>query len=143
MFRKSSILDVWTGFPSAFSTLSKNTDSNSFTKYTCFYVLTWYEGFFLKRTFFRSFYPFSVWCPLKGHTYLYKAAGLFKYVWPFSRHQALKLSVWLTLPWVILIGVIGWWKDGKTCFLPRSLSEVLTKAKASEPHEYDLHLHRT
>ena len=28
--------------------------------------------------------PFSVWYPLKGHTYL------FKYVWPFSGHQALK-----------------------------------------------------
>ena len=39
--------------------------------------------------------PFSAWCPLKGHTYLNKpaakkAAGLFKYVWPFSEHQALK-----------------------------------------------------
>ena len=40
---------------------------------------------------------FSAWCPLKGHTYLDKpaaesrfVAGLFKYVWPFRGHQALK-----------------------------------------------------
>ena len=35
----------------------------------------------------------SAWCPLKGHIYLnlqVKAAGLFKYVWHFSRHLALK-----------------------------------------------------
>ena len=38
--------------------------------------------------------PFSVWCPLKGHSYLNKRAlsvkGLFKLVWPFSEHKALK-----------------------------------------------------
>ena len=38
--------------------------------------------------------PFSAWCPLKGYTYLNKpavsAAGLLKYVWPFSGHQTLK-----------------------------------------------------
>ena len=37
--------------------------------------------------------PFNAWCPLKGHTHLnlqLSAAGLFKYVWPFSGHQALK-----------------------------------------------------
>ena len=37
---------------------------------------------------------FNAWCPLKGHTYVtnlqLKATGLFKYVWPFSGHQALK-----------------------------------------------------
>ena len=36
---------------------------------------------------------FSAMCPLNGHVYLnlqLKAAGLFKFVWPFSGHQALK-----------------------------------------------------
>ena len=32
--------------------------------------------------------PFNAWCPLKGHTYLKK----FKYVWPFSGHQALNIK---------------------------------------------------
>ena len=32
---------------------------------------------------------FSAWCPLDGHTYVNKtsAFSLFKYVWPFNRHQ--------------------------------------------------------
>lgn len=36
---------------------------------------------------------FFVWCSIKGYTYLNKAAAFsckFKYVQPFSRHQALK-----------------------------------------------------
>ena len=39
-----------------------------------------------------TFLIFSVWCPLKGHTYWNKPAAfsLFKYVWPFSGHQVLK-----------------------------------------------------
>ena len=41
------------------------------------------------------FSPFSAWCRLKGHTYLNKPAAescraFFKYVRPFSEHQALK-----------------------------------------------------
>ena len=40
--------------------------------------------------------PFNAWCPLKGHTYLnkLKVVDLFKYVWPFSEHQALKGWQW-------------------------------------------------
>ena len=36
----------------------------------------------------------SVWCPLKGHTYLknlqVSAADVFRYTWPCSAHQTLK-----------------------------------------------------
>ena len=43
----------------------------------------------------KFFEPFSVWYPIKGHTYLtnlqLSAAGLVKYVQHFSGHQALKL----------------------------------------------------
>ena len=53
------------------------------------YTLQIYYGLLLKEH-----EPFSTWFPLKGHTYLknlqLKAAGLFKYVWPFNGHQALK-----------------------------------------------------
>ena len=47
--------------------------------------------YFLKSTFFQ---PFSAGYSLKGDTYVknlqLSAVGLFKYVWPFSGHQALK-----------------------------------------------------
>ena len=35
-------------------------------------------------------WPFNARFPLKSHTYLNKAAGLFKYMWPFSEYQAKK-----------------------------------------------------
>ena len=42
----------------------------------------------------QLYYPFSAWWWQKGHTYLNKPAtfiaGLFKYVWPFCYHQAIK-----------------------------------------------------
>ena len=39
--------------------------------------------------FIISTWPFRDWCQLKGHTYLKKIA-LFKHVWLFSGHKALK-----------------------------------------------------
>ena len=46
-------------------------------------------------------YPFSAWCPLKAQTYLHKSGTKscsFKYIWPFSGHQALKGYIHDALP---------------------------------------------
>ena len=31
-------------------------------------------------TYFKEMFSLNAWCPLKGHTYLNKPAGLFKYL---------------------------------------------------------------
>ena len=47
----------------------------------------------IRKSSKSQYWPFNAWWPLKSNTYLnlhLSAVGLFKYVWPFSEHQALK-----------------------------------------------------